>query len=524
MNAHTAMNAHDEVEVKLAVPDASWPELAEAILRAGARQEGMPRALRSIYFDTQGGRLRRKGFVLRIRSDGEVHIQTIKSGAARRSLVGRSEWETPIHGNRPVPVTGPDKPLAKALRAKDIDRLRPAFTVDIERDSYRFDDGETVIEIALDRGAVRHRYTQQTFSEAEFELKQGTRQALFAFVREIGAAVPAIPLLTTKAERGQRIDLGTSGRPTTRIDYALSRDMDAAEIARSLVRPCLAALFDNLALLMSGGGGEALHQSRVCVRRLRALLTLLGSAFGWQGGEAIRGELKWLSDCLGRARECDVFLRTALAPAEAAHPDAPGFDHLRTAFQQRQDAADAAVSEALRSPRLLGLGLDLLACFDQAAASDFGAVATKRKGSKLAWSSLERELRRRLMSLVKDSRAVEDLTSERQHEIRIRAKKLRYMLEPFAGIVRPKRYRAIIAALQALQDELGDINDDRVNSALALDHARDLLAGDGGAEASASLCAAGVVAAACRRPRPGCAQKAAEAHRELVRMPAFEFG
>ncbi|PZU94805.1 MAG: hypothetical protein DI527_02355 [Chelatococcus sp.] len=520
------MNADTEIELKLAVPETAWPELAGAVLRAGGRHAGPSRALRSIYFDTQDGRLRRNGFVLRIRSDGEAHVQTIKSGAGRHSMIGRGEWQTPIHGNTPVAVAGPNAPLAKVLRAKDIDKLRPAFTVDVERDTYMFTQGETVVEIVLDKGVVRHLYTQESFSEVEFELKQGSRQDLFALVREVGAAVPAVPSLTTKAERGYRIELGTSGRPITRVDYAPTRDMDAAAIARALVRPCLAALFDNLAMLMAGGTSEVLHQARVCVRRLRASLTLLGAALGWRGGEAVRGELKWLSDCLGQAREYDVFVKSALARAEAAHPDAPGFEALRAAFRRRQDEAAAGVGQALRSPRLLGLNLDMLARFDTLAPGDFEPGKTAGAGGEAAWRRLEKELRRRLKSLVRDADALEELSAEKQHGIRIRAKKLRYMLEPFADLVPPRRFRAIVAALQAIQDELGDINDDRVNCALALAHAR-AHAGPPQADddpAPASLFAAGLIVAICRERRPGGNQAVAAARRKLLRSPALAFG
>lgn len=515
------MDADREIELKLAVPDCAWPDLVRSVAQAGATRDGKPKTLRSVYFDTDDEKLRASGFVLRIRSDGERNIQTVKSNGPHRSVIERGEWEAAVPGNRPVATAPRNSPLPHVLGSRELKRLRPIFTVDVEREVYVLDRGETVIEIALDRGVVHRNSAQQSFSEAEFELKRGATQELFALVREIGESVPALLSLTTKAERGHRLGDGTGGQPVMRIDYAVRRDMDAVEIARAIAQPCLVALLDNLAMLMAGAGGEALHQSRVSVRRLQALLTLLRSAFGWKGGVSVRAELKWLADLLAHPREIDVFIRSALSPAAEDNPDAPGFDALREAFRRHRDEAYEATIQALHSPRLLGLSVDLLTCFGGVPDStlQLGAMKKGRKGS--AWRCIEKALRRRLRSLLDDSVAIDELTVARQHAVRIRAKKLRYMLEPFAESFVPKRSRAILASLQAMQDTLGAINDERVNRALVLAHARNSQSGRDGADAS--LFAAGIVAATCRGRRAKCLSQAAAARKRLARATALGF-
>ena len=63
----------------------------------------------------------------------------------------------------------------------------------------------------------------------------------------------------------------------------------------------------------------------------------------------------------------------------------------------------------------------------------------------------------------KEGRDLADADDEARHEVRKDAKKLRYAAEFFASLFERKRerrrYKRFVAALEALQDELGALND-----------------------------------------------------------------
>lgn len=87
------------------------------------------------------------------------------------------------------------------------------------------------------------------------------------------------------------------------------------------------------------------------------------------------------------------------------------------------------------------------------------AAALDPSAERFAAGVLE-QLRRRLK---KRGRRLASLDDDARHEVRIEAKKLRYAAEFFAGLFTgakaERRARRFVAAVQALQEQLGDLND-----------------------------------------------------------------
>ncbi len=518
------MAANREVELKLAVPRGALKDIGQVAQAAGATHDTSPQPLRSVYFDTRKHRLHQRGYVLRIRNNGGPgNIQTVKTLKSADGGLTRGEWETGVQGKKPRPDPLGNSPLAEVLDdPADWRKLRPLFTVEVERDTYLLHRDGATIELALDDGVVRNEHEEQSIVEAELELKAGEPGALFAFAREISAAVPTMVSLTSKAERGYRLLAGETSRPTVSLDFALHRKMTTAEAVRAVGFTCLAALFDNLAILVREGTPDAVHQSRVCVRRLRALVSLFKPALDWPDGRTIRADLKWLCDLLGDVRELDVFIKSVLEPSAAANPDVPGFKPLLATLHERRDHTyDLAVDE-LRSPRMSGLSLALVAHLEGLLAHGPPGNSAQRERDKPVRRFAAKELRRRLRSLLKDSAALDQMPPEERHKIRIRAKKLRYMAEPFQGIVGWKRFSDVVSSLHEIQDTLGELNDYKVNRDMALDYAKKAL-DPGSADSSAAL-AAGVAAAGGSEDTATALNNAIAARRRLARVPALRPG
>ena len=135
---------------------------ARPFLQAGAE----PRSgLRSTYYDTGDFRLRRRGFTLRIREDGERLVQTLKSDgpSPASAVLRRNEWSQPrrVSGAAPARRTRFGG-LAMRWGPLKSAELTPAFSTDVMRRTAMVevaapDNGTALIELALDSGEIRAR-------------------------------------------------------------------------------------------------------------------------------------------------------------------------------------------------------------------------------------------------------------------------------------------------------------------------------------------------------------------------------
>jgi inorganic triphosphatase YgiF len=102
-----------ERELKLDIEPAAANSLATGPWFTGASCEH----IESVYFDTADQALRKAGYLLRVRHNGDRRIQTLKAGADGASgLFLRHEWEREISGDRPE-ITDGDGPLQRTQAA-----------------------------------------------------------------------------------------------------------------------------------------------------------------------------------------------------------------------------------------------------------------------------------------------------------------------------------------------------------------------------------------------------------------------
>ena len=197
-----------ETELKLGVA----PGDIEALLRHPLlAADATARHLANTYFDTEDLALTRQKVAVRERRVTDQTLLTVKT--AGRSIGGlsqRQEWEAPTHpGAFDFMRLVTDTPLAERLTQLAA-QLVPVFTTDFERLSWCIpvndSRGESLVEIALDRGAIevtRHgRLTTSPICELELELKQGQPEALFILAEQLKAYAPLQPIDESKAARG----------------------------------------------------------------------------------------------------------------------------------------------------------------------------------------------------------------------------------------------------------------------------------------------------------------------------------
>src|SRR6185436_16223480 len=121
-----------ELELKLEFDPADRERLESTEPLKSA--DGETQRLLSTYFDTPAGDVREAGYSLRVRQQGRERIQTVKAvGGPAAGLFARQEWERPIRGDKPL-LDGAEEPLAKAVGATMLGRIRPAFVTEVQRE------------------------------------------------------------------------------------------------------------------------------------------------------------------------------------------------------------------------------------------------------------------------------------------------------------------------------------------------------------------------------------------------------
>ena len=193
-----------ETELKLSLA----PEAVATLLRHPLLA-GIPccQQLHNTYFDTEDLALTRQKVAVRERRIEEQTLLTVKTaGQSQGGLSQRREWENATQPGRfDFARLVDDTTLAKALTAV-ANQLVPVFTTNFERLSWHIPFGESVVEVALDRGAIevsRHgRQRQAPICEVELELKSGDTSALQALAAQLKTVVRLTPTDESKAARG----------------------------------------------------------------------------------------------------------------------------------------------------------------------------------------------------------------------------------------------------------------------------------------------------------------------------------
>ncbi len=248
-----------------------------------------------------------------------------------------------------------------------------------------------------------------------------------------------------------------------------------------------------------GHDPEALHDFRVAVRRLRAALRVFAPAFPPRWREHLKSELQWLGQIGGAVRDLDVQLaRIPLYGRTLPAGHRPGLTALQAFMETERTRHRSELLTGLDSRRYFRLlmRLESFALGDahsrvrDAAAHDLIPHAGARQ-IRSAWRRLLKRGKK-----ITDAPAPEDL-----HALRIRAKRLRYLLE-FLQELTGKRGRSLVRRLVRLQDLLGAYHDAVVTAEFVHQYAQGAGAQAGGAGmltlSALAHAAMGVAAERCR--------------------------
>jgi triphosphatase len=452
------MAAEAEIELKFLFAERDLAKIKALILAVSAARRMTCQHLRAIYFDTPNCDLWKHGFTLRVRANGDSHIQTVKRMIS--SDIHRDEWEAETVKLEPDLDLIKNTPLARLTAKPSIHRaLRPAFEVNVERTSYWLDAGGGVIEASFDHGAIEANGEKLGVRELELELKSGNRSALFNLARAFVSQAPLHPSLISKAERGHLLAGGAFGRAAKSSTPRLDKDMTCGQAFQEICRTCLHDFHLNMPGLEKLDNAEAVHQGRIAIRRLRAAMALFKPVDFDITYRKIRGELKWLARLLGAARDLDV-LQANLPPRTAWAQAAAWASDLASHCEAERLRARQAAVEALNSERGRTLLLDLAAWLEDG--------RWQRQPSSVAGEPIQnfagRRLKKRHKKLINHGAGLARLAPGPRHKVRIEAKELRYMAEFFVdcpGVVKDhKGLKKLIGCCEKLQATFGAIRDE----------------------------------------------------------------
>ena len=435
-----------EVELKLELDGKDAQALAgDDLLRdVDSRSE----RLVSVYYDTRGGKLRKNGYSLRVRSTPDGYVQTLKSLESSSGLFFRGEWESPVDSIEPHAETLASTPAGEVGAKK----LVPVVRSTVERTSWRVTDEGNELEIALDDGDVRAEGRDQPLCELEIELKRGKAEAAFHAARELATRLPLRLGVMSKAERGFALADDSLGKVAKAQPLPLNAEMSVAEGFALIVQSCIRHFRLNEPLVLGDQNPNALHQARVAMRRLRSALSLFRPAVGDGEYDRLREELRWFTAQLGDARNLDVYLSGELSKPERK----------RLLGQRKQAYAD--VVETLNSKRLQLLLIDLMA---------WVSIGGWRSGKRAARPLPEFAGSRisRLWLKISSHGDLGAMDDEERHQLRIEIKKLRYALDFMQPLYAraAARQKQFTRAIEALQESLGRLNDIVTARSLASD-------------------------------------------------------
>ena len=274
--------------------------------------------------------------------------------------------------------------------------------------------------------------------------------------RDIGlVAADGDPLITALAAEGAK-----PGTYSSKFRLSLDPGLASGSALRAILSALLDAAEANEHGISQDLDTEFLHDFRVAVRRTRSALTQVMNVLPADRARRFADEFRWLGQITGPVRDLDVYLLYLDDVGDGFDEKARAdLDPLAEFLGRCKKEAHAKMMNGLRSTRYRRLKWDLRAFLDGDDAAAGGDA--DRPISEVASGRIRRLFRQ----ILKDGRRIQhDSPDEMLHELRKTGKKLRYLIEFFASLYPESAVKPAVQALKRLQDNLGEIQDLKVQS------------------------------------------------------------
>ena len=432
--------------------DAELPDLSAVFDQGEVREQ----SLRAVYLDTADLLLLRNKVTLRRREGGADdgwHLK-LPAGADRLEVrtdlgTGNGRWAVPsTHLQALAEQLGADwESVPEAERG-----LMPVAVLSTQRTEVDLLDASGAVVATLCDDRVEASPSGRAWRELEVELMPG--------------AAPELLDLTVMHLAAQGVEPADSPSKLGRaLEKSLKRQAKGKgpkkkDPAGTLV---MAYVAEQAAVIRAREAGvaadapEAVHKSRVAIRRLRSTLRTFTDLFEAEPATALRKELGWYAGRLGAPRDAEVVSARILADLDSvprADYDGPVKTRAAAELERAHADAHAQLVKAQSSPRYARL-MDTLTEF---VAAPPLAGEHHRKGKKVLPQMIAAAVAAaaETAASAKAAEGVEHMAL--LHETRKRAKAVRYAFEamvPAFGEVAARRaaeWEQVTEALGAVQD------------------------------------------------------------------------
>ena len=285
------------------------------------------------------------------------------------------------------------------------------------------------------------------------------------YLSERGASAPDDDPVRVLLRRAGRLPREYTLRPA----FGLEMETPAREAVGRIVRKMLEIAQGNMPGILDDLDSEFLHDYRICLRKMRSVLSLVKEVYPAEGTRRMRDALGDLARQTNRLRDLDVYLLARghylglLPPALR-----PALDEMFRDFSAEREKEVRRTASKLRGASNRRLFLELTEFFAKQTPHGPAPAADLPVGP-LVYRAIYKRYRK-IRSIA--AGIGEDTPDETVHQLRIEGKKLRYLMEFFVELLPDKEGGAMQKVLRRLQGRLGDFNDASVQQKSLLDYWR----------------------------------------------------
>jgi CHAD domain-containing protein len=379
----------------------------------------------------------------------------------------------------------------------DVRRLLPQVEVEIHGFMLDVldDDRKTVARIRIELGRARRPERAGQWQRIPTLVTVTALRGYDAAYERLVRIIESRPGLKRSLAGLQMIALQSLGLPPprdlSRFDVALVPSVRADAGAREIYQSLLDIMVANEPGVRADLDTEFLHDYRVSLRRTRSLLGQIKNVFPADSVTHFRTEFQWLAKATNTKRDLDVLLLALRRMSESLPAD--DLSALLSFLSRKQLHEQRLLEQLLESNRYRALLSDWRD-FLQAAPP---GVPEPADATRPLVEVTSRRILRLYGRLVDHAVAIHDKTSAGAiHQVRIEAKKLRYLIDATRSLHDRRDLDQIIESLKRVQNVLGDFNDAQVQERNLLDSGIALV--ESGAGESGALLTVGRLAESAR--------------------------
>ncbi len=451
--------AQAELELKFIVP----PDRLKALAADMRQGEGYVRRLLAIYYDTVDGRLAANNVSVRLRREGRLWVQTAKAQTSdplrrlehnvRRTVTSAREapaLDLDLHDGTPAGLA-----IREALGTLGMGTAQTSlverFRTDVSRLTRVDEFARARVELALDTGEIVAGSRSSRVCEFEIELKSGPVLGLFDLAFQWAGRHGLWLSSVSKAQRGMRLAPDETVAAVRAVTPMVDAGAGPERFLVAVMESCLRQILGNASEIGAGAADEELvHQLRVGLRRLRTALRELSGCTAtldpaWEVAFRIAFQ------ALGVHRDNATVLR--MLREEMTQAGIPWVE--ASISSPSAPSPEAVVQDPQFQRALLGV---MAFCHAVPNSTNPLLKGARRRLKKRVAARLDRLHR----DVKRDAKRFGRLSPSRQHRVRKRLKRLRYLAEFAAPLFGAKRVGRCLKRWRDAQDALGDNNDRRV--------------------------------------------------------------